>query len=247
MKNINDDFFFGSYREAWRQTIPPGLTEAETDLIMEVCALGPGKRVADLMCGYGRHALELARRGCSVTAVDNSEPYIEELQRIADEASLPVAAICAPILEWAPAGSYDALICMGNSFAFFNESDSRTLLRRFADALVPGGQLLINTWMIAEIAYKHFKEREWHELPEFRYLIANRFLLGPARIESEHILINRANEVETLQAVDYIFTIRELEAMMAGAGLRLGPVFSTPRKRPFQLGDGRAYLFATKM
>ncbi|RYY96629.1 MAG: class I SAM-dependent methyltransferase [Chitinophagaceae bacterium] len=246
LKNINDDFFAGAYRELWRQTIPAGLTGAEADLIMDECSLQRGSRVADLMCGYGRHALELARRGCNVTAIDNSEAYISEIRENAAVESLPVAAQCTPVLDWKPEGQYDALLCMGNSFAFFNESDSRILLRRFAAALAPGGHLLINTWMVAEIAYRHFKEREWHELPGFRYLISNRFQLEPARIESEHILIDRENRVETLQAVDYIFTIGELGAMMTDAGLRPGPVYSTPRKRPFGMGDGRAYLFATK-
>ena len=32
--------------------------------------VGPGDRVLDLGCGFGRHAFEAARRGASVVALD---------------------------------------------------------------------------------------------------------------------------------------------------------------------------------
>ncbi len=52
--NINNNFFEGSYKEVWRKIIPPGLTEAEVDFIIEVAGLKPKDSVLDLMCGYGR-------------------------------------------------------------------------------------------------------------------------------------------------------------------------------------------------
>ena len=71
LTNINDTFFEGIYKEVWRKLIPPGLSEVECDFIRDVAQLQAGDRVVDFMCGYGRHALELARRGFPVTAVDN--------------------------------------------------------------------------------------------------------------------------------------------------------------------------------
>ena len=77
--NINDSFFDSSYKYAWKKIIPPGLTEAEADFIFDVASLKKGDRLLDLMCGYGRHALEIGSRGVEVTAIDNLDDYVLEI------------------------------------------------------------------------------------------------------------------------------------------------------------------------
>jgi 2-polyprenyl-3-methyl-5-hydroxy-6-metoxy-1,4-benzoquinol methylase len=71
-ENINSDFFKGIYKDVWRKEIPAGLTEAEADFIEEIAHLNNQDNILDITCGYGRHTLELARRGYNVTPVDNS-------------------------------------------------------------------------------------------------------------------------------------------------------------------------------
>ncbi|RYY86797.1 MAG: class I SAM-dependent methyltransferase [Chitinophagaceae bacterium] len=247
MENINDRFFDGQYRELWRRTIPAGLTEAECDFIQQMAALTPGAPVLDLLCGYGRHALELARRGHPVTAVDNSDAYINEIRTAAAAESLPVEAVCASALEYRPgAGTYDAVLCMGNSFAFFNPADTARLCQSIGSALRPGGRFIFNSWTIAEVALRHFQERVWSELEGYKYLVSSRWLHSPSRIESEHILLDDQKQVESIPGVDYIYSLNELEAFFTAAGLRLEGVWSTPRKRPFRPGDAVAYVVASR-
>ena len=244
--NINNTYFEGSYQHAWKRIIPPGLTEAETDLMMEVGGLQTGSRVLDLMCGYGRHALELGRRSVQVQAIDNLQSYIDEIKAVAAKEHLPVQAICADVLAVPLEGLYDAAICMGNSFAFFNREDGIKILKNISAHLKPGGILLINSWMIAEIAIRHFKDKEWHEAGEYKCILDNRFLLHPSRIESEQTIIAPDGRVETITGVDYIFTLDEMETMFEAAGLQLQSLFSTPRKRQFSFGDTRIYIIAGK-
>ena len=123
-ENINNSFFEGVYKDVWKGLIPTGLTEAEVDFIMEVGGLQKGDRVLDIMCGYGRHALELARRGLKVTAVDNLKDYIEEIETRAKEEDLAVEPVLSGALEVKLSGNYEAVICMGNSFAFFDKDDA---------------------------------------------------------------------------------------------------------------------------
>ncbi|MCW3074450.1 MAG: class SAM-dependent methyltransferase [Flaviaesturariibacter sp.] len=245
-KNINDHFFEGQYKEVWRQTIPPGLTEAEVDFIQEIGDLGKGSRVLDIMCGYGRHALEMGRRGIQTIAIDNSSDYIREINQKAAEAALPVSGIQQNVSALRLEETFDAIICMGNSFAFFSEDEACALLSKLGVALQKGGKLIINTWMIAEIAIRHFKDREWHAMPDYKYLIHNRFLFQPARIQSVHTIIPAKGPIEEIEGVDYIFTLGELERLFYQAGFLLKDVYSTPRKKKFVLGDGRAYLVAEK-
>ncbi|RYY93868.1 MAG: methyltransferase domain-containing protein [Chitinophagaceae bacterium] len=247
LENINDRFFEGAYREVWRRTIPAGLTEAECDFIQQSAALQPGGTVLDLLCGYGRHSLELARRGQRVTAVDNSAPYIEEIKTAATAGNLPVEAVCAPALDYAAApAAFDAVLCMGNSFAFFDPADTVRFCRSIAGALRPGGRFVFNSWTIAEVALRHYNERVWSQLEGYKYLVASRWLHSPSRIESEHTMIDAENGVQTLRGVDYIYSLNELETFFGAAGMKLEGVWSTPRRRPFRPGDAVAYVVASR-
>jgi hypothetical protein len=101
--------------------------------------------------------------------------------------------------------------------------------------------------MIAEIAVKHFRERDWQYINDFKYLWDYKFLFHPNRIESEQTIISKDGSIEVLKGVDYIFSLNELEMMFQEAGLTTKSLYSTPRKRKFVLGDGRIYLVAEKM
>jgi SAM-dependent methyltransferase len=246
LNNINDKFFQGRYKEVWRQTIPHGLTEAETDFIEEIAALKKDNKVLDAMCGYGRHSIELARRGYKLTAIDIEEEYIKEINTKSAAENLNIEVVCGDIKSDIPGEGYDAIVCMGNSFAFFKEDEAKEILNSIAGKIKSNGILIINSWMIAEIAIRHFKEKEWHDLKGYRYLLSNRYLFNPARIESTHIIIDKNSVVEELQGVDYIFTVSEMQNLLRDSGFSLEKVFSTPRKKVFTIGDGRAYLVARK-
>ena len=244
--NINNSFFAGLYKHAWKGIIPAGLTEAEVDFIAEITAIKSSGKILDIMSGYGRHTLELGRRGVQVTAVDNLQDYIDEIKIKASEQNLPIDAIQSDVLNIKLNGLYDAAICMGNSFAFFDKHDAVRVLKNISTHLKRGGVLIINSWMIAEIAIKHFKEKDWHYAGEYKCMLEYKYCFFPSRIESEQTIISPDGLIESVKGVDYIFTLDELEQMLNEAGLRTQGLFSTPRKKKFALGDGRIYIVASK-
>ncbi len=244
--NINNNFFKGIYKEIWRKEEPKGLAEAEADLIEDVAKLEKQDKVLDIMCGYGRHAIELARRGYHLTAIDNSREYIDEIKIFSENDNLKIDARQEDVSQANFSGSYQAVICMGNSFAFFSKETAMALLKSVADCLNPGGLFIINTWTIAEIAIRNFQERTWHYVDDYKFLTESKFLFSPTRIESNYTIVSSSGETESLNGIDYIFSISELEMMFNQAGLKMGEIYSTPRKRKFNFGDGRAYIVAFK-
>lgn len=246
-ENVNNFFFDGYYKEIWRHVFPEKTTLAEIDFIMNDFKLNPGNSVLDVMCGYGRHTLELARRGIKVTAIDNLPDYINEIKEKATNENLPVECICTDVLEMQIDKQYDAVLCMGNSLQFFNEKDISRLLSNISEHLKPAGKLLINTWSIAEIAMKNFKDKSWSRFDELLFLTESKLLFHPTRIEISSIIIADSGDREEKTGVDFIYSISELETLLNKTGFELKEIYSIPGKKQFTVGEPRAYIVAEKL
>lgn len=247
-ENINDTFFKGVYKDIWRKLIPAGLTEAEVDFIEDICGCNQGSHILDLMCGYGRHALELGKRGYKVTALDNSPDYVSEINTKAEEGNLPVISNMVDVANTIFEGHFDAAICMGNSFAFFDEEAALQLLEKLSTVLSVGSKFIINSWAIGEIAIKYFKEREWLNIDGgYKHLTENKYLFNPTRIETDTYIISPEGAIEYIKGIDYIFTIAELQSLLRKGGFEMKEIFCTPRKRNFVFGDTKAYIVAEKI
>ncbi len=247
MTNINDSYFDGYYKEIWRSIIPAELTVKEVDFILSYFKLGQGNKVLDLMCGYGRHSLGLARKGFSVTAVDNLDDYISEIRKSAESENLPVKAVKADVINYEADETFDLALSMGNSLCFFDRTDTIKLLKMVAAHLVKGGHFFINTWMLAEIAFNGFRERTWSNMGDLKLIYESKFFLQPTRIETDQLILFPDGKQELKKAVDYIYSIAETEAMLAETGFQMKEVFSIPGKKKFTLGDPRAYIIAEKI
>ncbi|MFI2372068.1 methyltransferase domain-containing protein [Streptomyces sp. NPDC018833] len=106
---------------------------------------GPGK-VLDLCCGGGRSAVELARAGHEVTAVDISPIQLAATQKRAAEFGVTdrMTFVRADVTTLDLDQVFDAVVIGGLSVTLF-DGDARTaLLRTVARHLAPSGRLLFD-------------------------------------------------------------------------------------------------------
>jgi 2-polyprenyl-3-methyl-5-hydroxy-6-metoxy-1,4-benzoquinol methylase len=102
------------------------------------------RTVLDMACGTGGHALLIAQRGYQVTGSDLSAAMIAEAAKKAQNQKLPVAFHQGD-MRTACHGSFDALICMNNSFGHITEPEDFSItLSNFRKNLKPGGLLFID-------------------------------------------------------------------------------------------------------
>ncbi len=245
--NVNNSFFDGYYKDIWRHIFPEKTTLAEVDFIINEGKLKPGDNVLDIMCGYGRHSVELAKRGINITAVDNLCDYINEIKDKSNNENLQIKTVCEDVLDVQIDKQYDAVICMGNSLQFFNEEETLRLLSNISDHLKPAGKFFINTWSVSEIALKNFKEKSWSRIGEMLFLTDSKLLFHPTRMEINSIIITDAGEREEKSAVDFIYSISEIETMLNKTGLQLNEIYSIPGKKIFSVGEPRAYIVSEKI
>lgn len=102
---------------------------------------GDGRRALDLAAGRGRHALELARRGYAVTAVDSSAEALEQLAAHARSEDLRVARRRRDLESeaWSKGLSPVDLIVVVNYL-------DRALFAQLPALLRPGGRVLVTTY-----------------------------------------------------------------------------------------------------
>ncbi len=112
------------------------------------------KRVVDVACGTGHHAAMFHGWGLDVEGADLSPAMIERARAAFGE---------PPGLRWAvrgfdepipAAGSWDAVVCVGNSLALAPDPATvRAAVAQMMEALRPGGVLLVqvlNLWRLPD-------------------------------------------------------------------------------------------------
>jgi len=244
MENINDSFFDGYYKDIWKAIIPEQLTSREVQFMIDYFQLLPGDHVLDMMCGYGRHSLALAEKGIQVTAVDNLPDYIKDVGAKAKERGLPVQALKQNVLNHQPASKYKLIICMGNSLNFFDEADTHTLLVNWRAALMPEGHILINSWSLAETVIPNFAEKSEAVHGGVNIVSQSNFLFYPTRIETHTTMTGEDGVRESKTAIDYIYSVNEIDALLKKAGLQLEEIYDIPGKKKYALGSPRAYIIS---
>lgn len=99
--------------------------------------------VLDFGCGLGNLALEAARKGCQVTALDASRSAIEYIRVVARREALPVQAEVADLSHYPISGDFDAVVCIG-LLMFFDCPAAFRQLQALEQHTRPGGVAVVN-------------------------------------------------------------------------------------------------------
>ena len=137
--SVPPELFDESYLYFYEEMLGPERSEADAELIVRLLSLRPGMRVLDVPCGEGRIAGRLARGGCEVVGVDASERFL----RLAQERWPEVTFRLGDLRRLAFESEFDAVLNWFTSFGYFDRATNDAVLRAFARALRPGGQLLL--------------------------------------------------------------------------------------------------------
>ena len=99
--------------------------------------------VLDLGCGLGNLAVEAARRGVSVVAVDASPTAVAHIRRVAEQEKLALRGVQADLSSYRIDGQYDAIVAIG-LLMFFERERALALLDEIQQHVKPGGCAVIN-------------------------------------------------------------------------------------------------------
>lgn len=188
-------------------------------------------KILDVPCGYGRHSIELAKRGYGVDGFDINAEHLRRANKLVLD-SITDFPLDEDTCSNIPVFSYvdmrnlaefqylqaDAVINMFYSFGFFQtDEENESVMKGFCNQLKPGGQLLLHTDVSPEMILegKKYKMCETRDLSQREKLrITEEFNPNSRRVEGNWTIISESGEETLLTPYSVrIYTAQEFQEM----------------------------------
>lgn len=231
MKPMENDW----YKKIWTLNIQNQSwvedTKRQVDFVIQKLHLKCGERILDLACGFGRHSLELARRGFSVTGIDITPSYIQFAKEEAQKEGLDADFLCCDIREVRFSYEFDVVLNMADGAIGYleNDTENQKIFTSLSNALKPGGKHFMDI-MNGSYADSHFPCKLWEAgekcltLSEFEWDCKTRILLyGQLDFEYGQPIpkpsITEGNPIR-------LYTLEEIKDILSSVGMNVIDSFS---------------------
>lgn len=231
MKSFDADW----YKSIWSLDIKEQSwvedTENQVDFIISTLELTGTERILDLACGFGRHALSLARRGYQVTGVDITKEFIKDAIHTAASEGLKMQFINSDIRDLSFTKEYDIVLNLADGAIGYLESDEENLkiFHVISNALKPGGKHFMDICN-AEYAEHHFPAQYWDagenalSLSRFEWDNQKRIML----FGDNTIVYGDATKKPNIEygAPQRLYSIEEIDKIWKDTGMQVVQTFS---------------------
>ena len=139
--------FFENYAETYDKESYTQGTRGEVDFIEQEIDFDKSKRILDIGCGTGRHAIELAKRGYHVTGIDLSRSQLDKAIEKAKKENLIINFFKADArsLDFDNEFAVVIMICEGAFPLMETDEMNYQILENAQKALKPGGKFILTT------------------------------------------------------------------------------------------------------
>jgi ubiquinone/menaquinone biosynthesis C-methylase UbiE len=230
-----DEFFGDFYLRAY-SGIAPDEAEEQAVAAARLTGCPDGGDLVDVPCGFGRHAVALARAGYRVTGIDRSESLLAEARRRAGGERWPKLVRAdyrdLPFTD----ASFDAAINLFSSLGYLGDEEDTKALAEIGRVLRSGGRLVIET-MHRDLLVRIFTAQTWRLVGEGRLLLEQRtFDAASGVAQTTQTLIEATGERESRSYSLRVYTATELIAMLEHAGFAEARCYGDLDGSPFEPG-----------
>lgn len=236
--------FFPTFRPVF-DSIPIKSTNAQVRYIIRKLNLSPGKKFLDCPCGIGRIALPLARKGVTVTGVDITPSYLDELEKKAKRRDLKIKLAKADMRRINYKNEFDAGANLWTSFGFFEkESDDLLVIKKMYQALKPGGKFMLHLinrdWIMS-----NFSPRGWFQAGNAKVLEKRKFDYSTSINHCEWCFLKDGKET-THQLRLRMYSYHELIAMFKSSGFVDIQGYGSTKDEPINRDKMMMFIIGTK-
>lgn len=224
-------------------------TLAEVDGVIRLLSLKPKSKILDIPCGYGRHSIELAKKGFIVTGSDLNSEHLSIAKKEARKNSVKIQFVKENMLDISHDSEFDVVINMFLSFGFFkDDEDNFKVLQNFFKALKLNGQFLMHTDIniprIEAEKYKHDETR----IPSNGGVLKIKDKYNPVtkRINGSWILKDKSGKESKREYSVRVYSKDEFITLCKKAGFRFCKAYSNWNKKPYSKNSEDMIIVATK-
>ncbi len=155
--------------------IQPDQTEREIEFLTRHLPNPPDITILDICCGSGRHANQLAVKGYQVTGIDVNQAALEKARRQAT-GRVTYHNLDMRHLAELP-GSFGAILCLWQSFGYFDDATNVDILAQISRKLKPQGRLVLDVYhrgFFEKHQGKHTFERAGVKITETKFMSEHR-------------------------------------------------------------------------
>ncbi len=217
----------------------------EVNNIIDLLHLKRGSKILDLCCGVGRHSLEFARRGYSVTGVDLTGIYLREARRKAKHEGLAIKFFQQDMRQFRRTNTFDAVINLFTSFGYFaTQKDDVRVAEHMYTSLRKGGFFVIEL-MGKEVLARIFRPRDWYE-HEGTIIMEERTPSNDwSTLENRWIILTGKRKKEFRFRLRF-YAASELTALLRQVGFRKTDVYGDLAGAPYDSKATRLIAVARK-
>lgn len=240
----SETFFSGLWIEFQNAVWPDERSRADAVACQELLQLLPSQRVLDVPCGNGRVAVELARRGLTVSGLDITDILLSDAAGKADAEGVDLDLHRGDMRDMPfESRTFAGVVCLWSSIGYRQESDDEAFFAEVARVLEPGGRFVLDTQCAETLLSAFTPEQEFAAGP-IRLHERRRFEPATARVEVEWTL-SKDGRRERKHSSIRIYSYRELAERLATVGLTDLSAFGSLDLEPFEVGASRLVLVAT--
>lgn len=220
-------------------------TDQEVRFITNVLNLNPGQSILDLYCGYGRHAIELAKQGFEVTGVDATQDFLDIAAQKAQEANVNITFTQKDMRELNYVQNFTAVINMFAAFGYFTDDENANVIKLVVKALQPNGLFLIDLlnrdWMVHNNLNRYWRH------PSGEYVLTYKVELEKGIVTMKRQLINQVTGTKTqYQFVLRAYSLPEMIKIFRSSGLSILSTYGGFDGRSYSSETPRMIILAKK-
>jgi SAM-dependent methyltransferase len=241
--------------EIWKDISPlifhqPNWEKARSDVEQGIALLQMTQNgaVLDIPCGPGRHALEFARQGFQVTAVDLMPFLLEHGRERARAESLEVEFIQDDMRSFVRPDSFDAVWNFFSSCGYFDDpqDDFRFLGNAFL-SLRRGGKLLLEM-SSRDHAVEFWKTRDRFEHPPVNGIV----LIEEGRLSKDQSLVSlywrivKGEQTSEHRFALRLYSVSQMKSALRDIGFEHVEIYGDMAGNPYTPNCDRIVILAEK-